>query len=414
MSLAPPGLHFFGLKTPEAEIEHTVMAKVCQGLPTFAESRWVAYSVVSISGTTGVPLPPSIPCVANGEAAPVENPQAAIAAVFADVVGAVSRRARHNRMQGAEDDIADVEGDLLGLAEAMRSYHHRVEDEVADLLGLSLLWTEVSVQCARAAVDSLTQEPLKRVGPEPIRGAWLLLGSRSVSVAAEILTLVRAGFEPGARARWRTLYELRVHAAVLRLGNRHTCNRYLNHHYEMALRDLDRLPDLTDDQFIEKLDIERKCRDLRRRYGANYKQTYGWANELAGRRSGKSQGLRLPDLEQLAGVEEIARHLRAHHDVHADAYGTHEYHQGGRLVSGPLMKRGEFICGDVIWMLSEIMLDLIDVFSDYCTFQTDPRFRRLDATYAVIAELQTLGHRDAVMAPLRIALRAETRGETVA
>jgi hypothetical protein len=328
---------------------------------------------------------------------PALDPADEIALVFANLVRRISRFADGNRGTGAEFKVYDVEEDLQRLARQTGVQRREIEAEVHSLYGDSLDWAEIAVRCARHVLDSMLDGTLPSPGAEPFRTAWFLVGSRAISVSAEILTLIRAGYGPGAQARWRTLYELRIHAGTLAVGNQYTCARYLNHRYVMALRDFDRLVPLTETQSAERARIARKCRDLTRRYGPEFAQIYGWAAELAGRKIGKRSGLRLHDLERVAGTRDLGRHLSAHHAIHADSLGTVQYLQEGQFVTGALLMNGSQLCGDLIWVLLDLILDMLWTFLSYISLETSQAHRRLDSASAMVAEVQMLAHRNAAV-----------------
>jgi hypothetical protein len=337
----------------------------------------------------------SVWAVQEEESAP--DPAHEMSLVFTNLVRRIGRFADGNRGTGAEFKVEEVEEDLVQLAGQTVVIRREIEAEVHSLYGDSLDWAEIAVRCARHVLDSALDGTLQVRGPEPLLTAWSFIGARAISVASEILTLIRAGHEPGAQARWRTLYELRIHAGTLAVGNQYTCSRYLNHRYVMALRDFDRLLPLTETQSTERARIAKRCRELTRRYGPEFAQPYGWAAELAGRKIGKRSGLRFHDLERIAGTRDLGRHLSAHHAVHADALGTVQYLREGQFVSGTLLARGAQLCGDLIWVLLDLLLEMIRAFLSYESFETSRAHRQLDSAYAMVAEVQMLAYRNAAV-----------------
>lgn len=159
--------------------------------------------------------------------------------------------------------------------------------------------------------------------PDIVQYGVSLILTRAISTTNEICALLRAGFPPGAFARWRTLYELSVVSGVLEIGNRGTVARYVNHRWVLVAKheanqlDLDVTPG-----DLSKADIERQARKYIRRYGPEYAGTYGWAAEVTRRKLNEPKP-RFYHLEKLVG--EDANDLRraySHRAVHADSAGN--------------------------------------------------------------------------------------------
>jgi Family of unknown function (DUF5677) len=177
---------------------------------------------------------------------------------------------------------------------------------------------------------------------DPKFGALILLHGRACMVASEINGLLRTGHAAGAQARWRTLHEIAVVAAVLAAADREISERFQLHRYVERYKDA-RLYQ----QYCEALGYEKfgeeKMEEMHRgsdevveRYGADYKRDWGWAKPLF------PENVR-PDfaaLEKLAGFEHLRPWYRlANHGVHSGATGAAHvfdfYGQGQAMLAGP-------------------------------------------------------------------------------
>lgn len=105
-------------------------------------------------------------------------------------------------------------------------------------------------------------------------------------VAAEVVSLLRAGYPSGALARWRALYEVVVRASLLSVAEPEIAERYVAHEQlreRRQMRALNRMrakagghPFLDEgaEQALEELD----CRALDR-YGQIFSGEHGWAHD---------------------------------------------------------------------------------------------------------------------------------------
>jgi hypothetical protein len=167
--------------------------------------------------------------------------------------------------------------------------------------------------------------------------ALVLIHARACLTATEIHALLRSGFPFGARARWRTLHELSVIAAIIGEGDDDLANRFLVHsdveaykdvllHNEMCARTgYDPYPE---DAVTELREIHDRALQ---QFGNGFKREWGWAATVT--------ALDPPHfklLEERAGLD----HLRP-------AYRTasHLLHSGS---SGANFVRRPFRGGDVL------------------------------------------------------------------
>jgi hypothetical protein len=223
----------------------------------------------------------------------------------------------------AEHTVEHVENELSVVANRMWASRAAVERELArrddgafraldSMIGMSYGIGKL-LQPGRAGA---VREP-----PAPIPYVVTALLVRAISVAHEISALLRAGFPVGARARWRTLYELDVVGNVLAAGNRGTAARYVNHRWILLARD--RVRDVDATPWAQGTPSpEAMSKRFIRRYGPTFSGSYGWAAEVTRRKLGvKSPSF--GDLERVAQLDgHVSRLHVAHHGVHADSLGA--------------------------------------------------------------------------------------------
>tara|TARA_R110002051_G_scaffold226822_2_gene289380 strand:+ start:4432 stop:5787 length:1356 start_codon:yes stop_codon:yes gene_type:complete len=111
---------------------------------------------------------------------------------------------------------------------------------------------------------------------------------RGCQVCSEIITLLEAGYADGAMARWRTLFELTVVAALIKEADDETAQKYLDHNHVDALKAANRYMQTSPFAISEPVPeaemaaLNARVDELVERYGPSYKQEYGWAAELTG------------------------------------------------------------------------------------------------------------------------------------
>lgn len=171
------------------------------------------------------------------------------------------------------------------------------------------------------------------------------LHARACLVSMEILTLLRSGYPLGATARWRTLHEITVVAAVIGDGDQDLALRYRRHAnaeaYEDALLWQHHRPEGTRSTLEPEELAELKVLhdEALADYGPKFAEPWRWAEP--------ANGGRVPSfyrLEQIAGLGHLRPNTReASHLVHAGARGTEFglYERRGRLIrsTGPVNVR---------------------------------------------------------------------------
>jgi len=149
------------------------------------------------------------------------------------------------------------------------------------------------------------------------------LHARACQVAAEVITLLKAGLADGAHARWRTLHEVAIVAMFIEKHRQDIAERYLRHavvesykgalQYRKHYKDLGLQP-LADADFDKvQADYQKALTD----YGVEFKSDYGWAASAL-RKSRPT----FSDLEEAVNLEKWRGHYKlASHNVHANPKG---------------------------------------------------------------------------------------------
>lgn len=116
---------------------------------------------------------------------------------------------------------------------------------------------------------------------------WVLvrLHARACQVTDEIIALMENGFADGAMARWRTLHEISVVAALISEGDEDLAERYIVHDAVEVKRQADDY----DETHVplgfapiakqRRRAIDREFDDAIARFGATFAHPYGWASK---------------------------------------------------------------------------------------------------------------------------------------
>ncbi|WP_418132210.1 DUF5677 domain-containing protein (plasmid) [Variovorax sp. 375MFSha3.1] len=204
-------------------------------------------------------------------------------------------------------------------SEEQEGFRQRLEERWGG--GLSFL--RMLLTCCR----ELGRETLMRHRKSRARGhvhrRWVLvrLHTRACQVADEVICLMENGFADGAMARWRTLHELAVTAAVISEGDENLAERYILH----DAVDVKRQADDHDATQVplgfapvgkrERSQIERQYKRVIDRFGPTFAHPYGWAADAL--------NLKKPtfkDLQKSAGRESMNSYYKlASFNVHAGA-----------------------------------------------------------------------------------------------
>lgn len=239
----------------------------------------------------------------------------------------------YNVTQGAIEDLSEevyktyLEDDdrFESYKEARSGFTDRLRERWGDALDLLDRFIFESFQLG--SFVNHTDRPEASEQNDTVFEALTRLHARACQIALEILTLLQAGYADGAFARWRSLHETAISAAVIRKHGPETAERFLLHRhvtdehfaetYHKFHRELGYEPFSTD----TLRNLNETVRDLRQRFGDRYADNpgTGWAENLV---PGKPS---IKKLEKEADLE----HLRpfysfASDTVHGGSKGTME------------------------------------------------------------------------------------------
>jgi hypothetical protein len=143
--------------------------------------------------------------------------------------------------------------------------------------------------------------------------------TRGCQVADEIICLLENGFADGAMARWRTLHEIAIVAAVIAKHGDEITARYLDHQHVESKRAMEKYI-VTSPQLGYRPLAKAKQQSIRRaydrvtgKYGKNFGADYGWAGLHL-----KKERPTFIDLEASVGRSHMRSHYQMGNDnVHA-------------------------------------------------------------------------------------------------
>ncbi|MGP1679949.1 MAG: DUF5677 domain-containing protein [Burkholderiales bacterium] len=180
----------------------------------------------------------------------------------------------------------------------------------------------VAIDAGSAANKYLRSE--KGGKPGALVDAMVRIHARAVQVAGEVLTLLESGYADGAHARWRTLHELAVVAALLSEHDDELAERYLQHEVVESLsaaRQLKEYAGQIGEKPLPKREFEKLVRmekALQDRFGHEYSKRYGWAAKLV-----NNPNPNFDHLEKAASFNHLRPYYKlASYNVHATSKGA--------------------------------------------------------------------------------------------
>lgn len=202
------------------------------------------------------------------------------------------------------------ESDLAGFRERMQ---HRWEKPLGQL---RMLLTMVREWCGE--VHAREQGATQSTGHKT-RELLIRMLVRACQIADEVLCLLENGFADGAMARWRTLHEIAIVAAVVSQYGDEITERYIEHQYVESKRAMDKYNACSPDLGFRPLSARDQKRILEEYqrvitvHGKGFKSDYGWAaHHLM-----KGQPT-FVDLETAAGRAEMRSYYQMGNDnIHA-------------------------------------------------------------------------------------------------
>nr|WP_321359738.1 DUF5677 domain-containing protein [uncultured Hyphomonas sp.] len=178
---------------------------------------------------------------------------------------------------------------------------------------------EISREYGATRLDEETSNDNSTLTPK----ADLIFGlhMRACQVAAEIITLLEAGYADGAMARWRTLFEISVIATIIFSQDNEIARKYVDHNQidikKAASRYMETLEHSGGDAIPEEelAQIEEEYQRLLKIHGKNFRNEYGWASNVVGK-----DNPNLTDLIVFAQSQANLSHYKmASFNVHAGA-----------------------------------------------------------------------------------------------
>jgi hypothetical protein len=200
----------------------------------------------------------------------------------------------------------------------LSGFRERLEERWGHPLGqLRMLLTMCREWCEWIHKRNFSQksDPKKK----QLQSILIRLLTRGCQVTDEIICLLENGFADGAMARWRTLHEIAVVAAVIRHYGSDIAERYVDHQAVESKRKLDKYLACYKDLGYKPLSaraqqkIEKAYNAAVARYGKTFKSDYGWAAFHL-----KIDRPTFADLEKAAGRAEMRSYYQMGNDnIHA-------------------------------------------------------------------------------------------------
>jgi Family of unknown function (DUF5677) len=230
--------------------------------------------------------------------------------VCRDVAGRISKTIlRHLKSQWAQEQ-ARQESDLLGFRRRLESRWGKPLGQLRMLLTMAREWGQWAYTRKNSS---------KLTGKTVAQDVLTRLHVRACQVTDEILCLLENGFADGAMARWRTLHEIAVVAAVISRHGEDIAKRYVAHQAVESKRAMNKYLDCCAQLGYRSLPV-REVRKIQKaydaaivKYGDAFKTDYGWAVEHL-----KNKRPSFVHLEAEAGKAEMRSHYQMGSDnVHA-------------------------------------------------------------------------------------------------
>jgi hypothetical protein len=199
----------------------------------------------------------------------------------------------------------------------LSGFRNRMEETWGTPLAkLRMLLTIAREWCGEAHQEADQATPPERARLKRLMVRFLV---RSCQVTDEIICLLENGFADGAMARWRTLHEISVVAAVIAKYGEEIAERYVAHQAVESRRAMRKYIDCHKELGYRPLGartakrIENKYQAAIIQHGKSFKGDYGWAAHHL-----KKKHPTFADLESYAGYSRMRAHYQMGNDnVHA-------------------------------------------------------------------------------------------------
>lgn len=281
----------------------------------------------------------------------------------------------HERVDNYTEDLfGKLEQPLLDACAGFKRLRKEMEQAVEADADSQLDYLQAMIGWATYAHSKLLEAALDDPAlPPRVRMAYAVITARALGAAQEVEVLLRSGLRHGALARWRLLYELAVFASILDLGNRHTCARYLNHEYVLAMRYPAGKYESKEDRLARQA-MGRIGAKFIRRYGKEYRGVYGWAAQVTNRKLGVPEP-HFHHLESLAPEAAEFHWLRwyANHSTHGDALGASLLREeSGALHIGRSLLKARWLSAATVHALGLILEKGASIITKHATTSMEP------------------------------------------
>jgi hypothetical protein len=200
---------------------------------------------------------------------------------------------------------------------SLSGFRSRMEETWGEPLGkLRMLLTIAREWCGEAHEEGSDSGPPDGSRLKKLMVRFLV---RSCQVTDEIICLLENGFADGAMARWRTLHEIGVVAAVISKHGEGIVERYLAHQAVESKRAMKKYMGCYEQLGYRRLaartvkEVEKAYNAAIARYGDSFKSDYGWAAHHM-----KNTRPSFADLEAEVGYARMRAHYQMGNDnVHA-------------------------------------------------------------------------------------------------
>jgi hypothetical protein len=153
------------------------------------------------------------------------------------------------------------------------------------------------------------------------------LHARACQITSEVECLLAGGFSDGAMARWRSLHEVAVVAQFISKHGAECAERYTYHQFvgsKKAANNYQRCQERLGYESMTQEELEvigKSYRFVLDRYGAAFREQYGWARPYLS--ISERNQVKFSHIEEAVGVDHLRAHYQmASHNVHANPKGV--------------------------------------------------------------------------------------------
>jgi Family of unknown function (DUF5677) len=231
-------------------------------------------------------------------------------ALLPSMAGKIAKNVLKNLKSQWPNESSLQETDILEFRKRMEGRWGKPLGQLRMLLTMSREWCqEINVRESRRKKHKNSRS----------RKLLIRLLVRACQVADEILCLLENGFADGAMARWRTLHEIAVVAAIILQYGDEIAESYIDHQAVESKRAMDKYiacsPQLGYRPMtpLMQAKITKAHEKVITKYGKNFHSDYGWAAYHL-----KKERPTFTHLEEAAGRDEMRAHYQMGNDnVHA-------------------------------------------------------------------------------------------------